>query len=264
MHRKEDLVYRYDGSWAGFLCCVFAAVYDRELPFAVLTFEQPLLTLFEEKTIETDPEKARRVELSFPKKLGSEAKPTLMKAFLCDDPDRDVKLLRMLLMAYSVGPAAFKMLGHPDVAPVLDMAKSSVCEAHQYKGFLRFSDYGDFLGAVIEPKNQVLPLLQNHFCQRYPEESFIIYDKTHRGALLYQQHRAQYVRLEQAPQFPQVSEEERAFQQLWKTFYRTIAIQARENPQLRRSNCPMRYWGQMTELREETASSVKSPSLQKP
>ncbi len=251
MYRKEDIVYRYDGSWAGFLCCVFAAVYSKEQPFAVLTFEQPLLTLFEERTIETETEKARRVEQSFAKKLGPDARPTLMRAFLCDDPDRDTKLLRMLLLGYKVGPAAFNMLGHADVAPVLEMARSTVSEAHQYKGFLRFADYGDFLGAVIEPKNQVLPLLQKHFCQRYPEESFLIYDRTHRGALLHQAHKASYVRLDEEPCFPEVSKEEEGFQDLWKTFYRTIAIKARENPQLRRSNCPMRYWGQMTELKGE-------------
>ncbi|EJW89999.1 hypothetical protein EVA_21894, partial [gut metagenome] len=30
MGREKDIVYRYDGSWQGFLCCVFASVYQKE------------------------------------------------------------------------------------------------------------------------------------------------------------------------------------------------------------------------------------------
>lgn len=251
MDRKKDLVYRYDGSWPGFLCCVFASVYQKELPFAILPWDQPLLTLFPEVEIETDPQKACRVEQSFPKKLGPEAKSLIMQAFLCDDPDKELKLLRFLLLGYKTGSNAVRMLGHPDVAPVWDMSRKVGCEAHQFKGFLRFVDYGTFLGASIAPKNYVLPILRWHFCRRYPDERFIIYDKTHGGALLWQDHKASYAQLEAAPPFPQESEQEREFQGMWKEFYNTIAIRARENPELRRTNCPKRYWAEMTELREQ-------------
>ena len=33
-----------------------------------------------------------------------------------------------------------------------------------------------------------------------------------------------------------------------EVFYRTIAVEGRENPQLRRQLCPKRYWPLMTEL----------------
>ena len=258
MDSRQDIVYRYDGSWPGFLCCVFAAVYRRELPFAILPWDQPLLTLFEEREIETEPEKARRVDASFPKKLGPTARNILMRAFLCDDPDKEIAILRLLLLGYKTGPQVFKMLGHSDVAPVLAMADRVSCEAHQFKGFLRFVDYGEFLGAVIEPKNYVLPILRWHFCSRYPDENFIIYDKTHGGALLYEDHSVRYAQLTEPPWFPRESAEEQAFQQMWKTFYKTIEVKARENLDLRRSNCPKRYWSEMTELKEEQNKTVQN------
>ena len=40
--------------------------------------------------------------------------------------------------------------------------------------------------AEIEPKNRVLPLLRPHFCTRFSEEHFLIYDRTHREALFHQ------------------------------------------------------------------------------
>lgn len=67
MDREADVVYRYDGSFEGFLCCVFESVYAHEIPFAILPHSSPMATLFPEKLIETDPAKARRVDASLPK-----------------------------------------------------------------------------------------------------------------------------------------------------------------------------------------------------
>lgn len=246
-----DLTYRYDGSWPGFLCCVFESVYSSQLPFAILPFDEPSLTLFEERPIPTDREKARRVERSLPARLGFGAREAAMHAFLYGLPGKELAILRFLLLGYRQGPRVMQMLGHADVAPVLEMEKHVRGEAHLLAGFLRFADYGEFLGASISPKHYVLPLLRAHFCQRYPEENFIIYDKSHAAALLYQDHKASYAQLAQPPRFPAESQAEQRFQALWKNFYNTVAIEARKNPALRRTHCPKRYWVNMTELRPE-------------
>ena len=56
-------------------------------------------------------------------------------------------------------------------------------ELEKLRGFVRFSDYNGVLGSEIEPKNRVLPLLRRHFCDRYANESFFIYDRTHKELL---------------------------------------------------------------------------------
>lgn len=251
MYRQQDVVYRYDGSWPGFLCCVFESVTKKELPFAVLPFDEACLTLFAERTVATDGQKAKRVSASIPKKLGIGARDMVMQAFLSDRQGKELDILRFMLLGYQMGAPVMAMLGHKDVALVRQMNLQVGHEAHQWSGFLRFVDYGEFLGAVISPQNYVLPLLRAHFCQRYPEENFIIYDKTHGAALLYQDHAASYAQLAEPPHFPEISEKETEFQALWKQFYRTIAIKARENPTVRRSHCPKRYWINMLELQDE-------------
>ena len=40
-------------------------------------------------------------------------------------------------------------------------------------------------------------------------------------------------------------------------FYRTIAVEGRENPKLRQGLCPKRFWPLMTELAEEEGSAGK-------
>ena len=56
-----DVVYLYDGSFEGFLCCVFESFAQHEIPFAVWTPQRETATLYPVKDIPTDAAKARRV-----------------------------------------------------------------------------------------------------------------------------------------------------------------------------------------------------------
>ena len=86
-------------------------------------------------------------------------------------------------------------MGHPDVAPLYEMKKSLDWEVDKFQGFVRFEEHDGMLGAVIHPKNYILPLLRGHFCSRFPEENFMIYDAVHQAVLLYQEHKAQLLEL---------------------------------------------------------------------
>ena len=57
--------------------------------------------------------------------------------------------------------------------------------AEHYRGFVRFSEFNGVLGSEIEPNNRVLSMLRHHFCSRYHNETFFIYDRTHCEALFY-------------------------------------------------------------------------------
>lgn len=230
---------------------MFESFLRKEIPFAIYPDRAAWPTLFPIRRVPTDPARAARVFDSFEKKLGTRTRDLVTRAFLNDSPDKELTLLRFLHFAYGQGPRAPWMQGHERVAPVLALEKAVTGEAHLLKGFLRFQEYDGLLAARITPKHYVLPLLRLHFCQRLPGEDFILYDATHGAALLWQKGRASYAQLDEAPPFPAISREEAAYQELWKRFYKTIAIAARENPALRRSLCPKRYWVNMTELKEE-------------
>ena len=60
-----DVVYLYDGSFEGFLCCVFESFAQHEIPFAVWTPQRETATLYPIKEISTDAAKAKRVFASF-------------------------------------------------------------------------------------------------------------------------------------------------------------------------------------------------------
>ena len=105
------------------------------------------------------------------------------------------------------------MLGKAETAAVRNMEKAVLNEAHLMREFLRFSDYHGALASVIEPKHYILPLIKGHFAERYPEEHFLIFDRT-----------------------------------LWQEYYDAIAIKQRENPRCRMTHMPKRFWSCMTEF----------------
>ena len=120
-------------------------------------------------------------------------------------------------------------------------------ELEKLRGFVRFSDYSGVLGAEIEPKNRVLPLLRRHFCDRYANESFFIYDRTHKELLVYTKNHSRLLTVDSL-HLALPGEEEVQFRRLWKRFYETIAIKERYNPRCQNTFMPKRYRGTMTEF----------------
>ena len=246
-----DVVYQYDGSFEGFLSCVFESFLRKEFPLGFQGPEDLEPTLFPVRVIPTNPARAARVFDSFEKKLGTRTRDLVTRAFLNDSPDKELILLRFLHFAYGQGPRAPWMQGHERVAPVLELEKAVNGEAHLLTGFVRFEQRGGALGAVIQPRHFVLPLLRRHFCNRYPGEDFVIWDKNHQAVLAVRQGRAEYLELAANPDLPPPDPEEARFQAMWQSFYDALAIPARLNPTLRRTHCPKRYWACMTELRDQ-------------
>ena len=245
------VVYLYDGSFEGFLCCVFESFAQHEIPFAVWTPEREMATLYPFKDIATDHEKARRVFASLGRKLGAETEYLVTRDFLSGREDKELLLIRFLHLAFALGPGTVKRAGHPDVAPLYEMKKSLDWEVDKFQGFVRFEEHDGMLGAVIHPKNYILPLLRGHFCGRFPEENFMIYDAVHQAVLLYQDHKPQLLELAEPLVLPPPSAREQRFQALWKQFYKTLEIKARHNERGRMTHCPKRFWADMTEMREE-------------
>lgn len=247
MPGSTNVRYVYDGSFDGFLCCVYESVYEKEVPCAIATEYEAQPCLFVDKIITTDEAKALRVFSSFGVKIHPSIGELIQCVFLSCMEEKELAMLRYLLFAYKRGRAAAFMLGHPLLQPLLAAQRSLKGETHLLLGFIRFADVGGALVARITPKNYVLPFLQAHFCGRYANENFLIFDQTHHAALMYQNHEAQIVQLD-ALQTPLPDADELHYQALWKQFYKTIGIAARENPRCRMTHMPKRYWKNMLEM----------------
>lgn len=244
-----DLVYLYDGSFAGFLCCVFESYANREIPTVICPEEEYPPTLFAVRTISTDHGHAMRVYKKVVK-LSPYTAELLQKGYLTCCPEKEEAMFRMVKKLLRQGPEFLRNRADEVLYPVIKAVRHLEGEVHLLKGFTRFSDLGGVLGGEIAPKNRVLPLLRGHFCARYRNETFFLYDRTHHEALFYAAGKAAIRPLEDFQMAP-LDEAEANYRLLWKRFYDTIAIKERYNPKCRRTQMPMRYWGLMTEFQDE-------------
>lgn len=244
-----DVVFVYDGGIEGFFCCVHECVYSKQIPFGIFSEDVAEPSLMEERRIETDFDKADKVRRSITGKLSARILELVETVFLSCLEDRELAMLHFLLLAYREGPKTVNMLGNPVVAKLLGAEKHLLGERHLLTGFVRFSDYDGKLISTITPKNFILPFLAGHFISRFSQEDFLIYDKNHKAALVYQNRSAQIVPMAD-PQFAIADETEENYRALWKQFYNTIAIEARYNPKCRMTHIPKRYWENMVEMKE--------------
>ena len=98
---------------------------------------------------------------------------------------------------------------------------------------------------------RVLELLAPHFSDRFPNENWMIYDKTHKVFLVHQAGKS-WVLVQGEELNPEtagrVSEKEEEFERLWKGFCSSISIKERENLALQRSHLPIHFRQDMTEF----------------
>ena len=244
----RDIVYRYDGSFAGFLCCVFESYTRKEIPSEIVTPETEQPMLFEMRDISTEKEKARRVAVGL-KRLGASVEDRVRVGFLSCAEEKDLVLLRFIRLCFAQGGQAAQMLGHTQVADAFALERTVNNEICRMIELLRFEEKDGMLGAQIHPQNRVLPMLQAHFCSRLPDDDFLIYDATHKEALLRQNGRVRYMRMEHYEHTEGV--DELAWQGLWKRFFKALTIEERRNEKLQTQHVPLRYRQDMPEMQKD-------------
>ena len=254
-----EVSYRYDGTFAGFLTCVYEAYVNREAPADFRPEGCPLCSLYPERAVVTHQGHARRVFRSFREKFGGPGQNMVARGFLTCMEDKELWLWRFLQLGYDQGPSVTKNLADPTVDRVRRAVQHLNSEAHLLTGFVRFSDAGGVLAGEITPKNRVLPLLRPHFCGRLSAERFVLYDRTHREALFSQPGRWAILPVDDFHLGPP-SGEERAFREMWRAFYKTISIEGRYNPKCRQTHMPKRYWGNMTEFQTDPPDDLLPPA----
>ena len=244
-----DVIYHYDGSFEGFLSCVFDSYAHKEIPAGFCSGEDGVFSLFNSRTVLTDPDHAARV-LQKVAALSPEAAVLLRRGFLTCLSEKELHLFQVVAKLLREGPGFLRNRSDETLYPVLRAVQHLNGEVHLLKGFVRFSDLGGVLGGEIEPKNRVLPVLGGHFSARFHNERFFLYDRTHKEALFHVPGQSVIRPLADFQMAPPDKTEAR-YRLLWKRFYDTIAIKERENPRLRMSNMPKRYWNTMTEFQGE-------------
>lgn len=244
-----DCAYEYDGSYDGLLCCVFDSYTRKETPVFISVVGREQTSLYPAHMVETDARHAKRVRNSLRAK-SREAAELTRRAYLTCLPDKEVLICRFIRKVFDEGPAFLKNPTDPAVYPLHKAIRHLLGELEKLRGFIRFSEFDGVYAAEIEPKNRVLPALRAHFCSRFADQPFLIYDRTHQEVLLYADGRWQISPLDSF-EMARPEKSEAQYRQLWKAFFDTIAIRERTNPRCQRNHMPLRYRSTMTEFQDE-------------
>lgn len=251
MPDRANVAYCYDGSFEGMLCCIFESFEKKERPVSIGPEGVGQLTLYPPRRVQTELSKARRVEAGLRRKASDASYRLVELSYYSCHEQKELLALDFTRLAMRYGRRALSMLADNTVNELTRAVQKLTNEAHQYKEFIRFSIVENgAMTSVIEPQNFILPLIAPHFCDRYPNESFFIYDASHGTALVAVPGEHAIVPVEAYEQ-PEAGEEERCFRALWKLFYDTIAIEGRYNPKCRMTHMQKRFWKHMTELNGE-------------
>ncbi len=211
--------------------------------------------------------KALAVIRMIQKNLGADVYEKISYALLSADRRKAEMVFRAMLEAKKLSrkDRLMEHLGNEVVRAVFGMYRQVANEAHHYKGFVRFRELKNkTLFAKIEPKHAVLPCIAEHFADRFPQENWVIYDKTHEVFLIHEKGKRYYF-LQQymcmkgdsgsAQNIAGVfSEEEMDYEALWKEFVQSISVAERENRALQNQNLPLRFRTNLVEFSKEERS----------
>lgn len=206
----------------------------------------------EYREVKTELWKTEKVVSSIRTKLSEAVYEVTYKAALCADRRRGDKIYRFLIAAFAYGTRILDQISHPAVYEVFCLTRSISREVSRYFQFARFSRMRDgILIGKIEPEHDVLALVAPHFADRMPSEHWILYDCARRKAAVHQADRGWVmVRMDSAWWQHRLREDtdEEMFENLWKTFYKSIAIEARTNLKCQQNMLPLRFRPHMTEF----------------
>jgi probable DNA metabolism protein len=241
--------YVYDGTFEGLLTSIYEAYYRHEEPEVIAASSNFQLSLVSEYSyIETDETKSQKVYSSISKKISPHALENIYCTYLSEIEDAGILIYRYLKLGFRIGRSIDQFLSDSNVLKVVNTSRYVACEKHRLLGLLRFRLIGsDIYYAPVSPVNNIVPLLAQHFFERFNGQNWIIHDVKRGIAVVYNTDSWVIINDFDLNAFSEVKGE-LDFQELWKQYFRSIAIKGRVNPKLQMHNMPKRYWKHLIEV----------------
>lgn len=251
------VIFIYDKTLEGLLTAVFDAYVRHTFPDRLLAEGEPLPLFYDEVvTVYTDPVKSDRVWKGLQKKISTLSLTGITMTWLSELPGSDELLLRYMRKIID-SPRNIEMnFGDPDILGVSKIWKKVSTEQHHVVQFLRFQKAADgTFFAALSPLYNVLPLTLSHLTNRFADQKWLLYDLKRAYGYYYDLEETTEVHFEQKDTHlisgllseDIMDKDEKLFQQMWKEYFKSIAIKERLNPKLHRQHMPERFWKYMPE-----------------
>lgn len=253
------ILFIYDKTLDGLLTALFDAYNRKTFPDVLLSKGDTLPLFYDDIfTVITDEEKAGRVWRGLQKKISASALSAITWCWLSELSEVGMLLFRYIRKAIDSPVSIETNFGDPDVLALSKIWKRVDWERLRMLQFVRFQKAvdGTFF-AAFEPQHNALPLTVGHFKDRFADQRWLIYDMKRRYGFYYDLHTVEEVTFDDDGQAAHLitgmldeslmDKDEKLFQQLWKTYFKSITIKERLNPRKHKQDMPVRYWKYITE-----------------
>ena len=249
------MIYVFDGSLEGLLTAVFEWFERKPGEVTLQTKESYQPAIFIEiLQITNNRAKADRVWQGLQKRLAKLGMRKLYCAYLSDQPEIYNSIFHFTRYIFQSEIGAEKNYGNEYVLAISKIARSVEREKHRMEAFIRFQLIADgIFYCGIDPDFNVLPLIVNHFKNRYADQQWIIYDLKRHYGLFYNLYTVEEIILDgntshlKQPKSEQLNDKEELYASLWKNYFKSTNIESRKNTKLHVQHVPKRYWKYLTE-----------------
>lgn len=242
----------YDDSFEGLLTSIYHAFYSKshiEGIYGKSDFNAPLL-LGELIDIKTDFDKFKKVRNAIINKIDLLCLQKIYMVYLSCAENKGMILFNYLKIAFKLKKDTHSFLHIDVIRKVDDIKKKVTSEAHIFKGFVRFKSIdNNFLYSSIEPDNDILELIANHFMKRFSNEYWIIHDISRNKAIVYNTHNYEIIELLKEDCKNLIGHKDE-YSSLWKEYFKSTTIEERRNLPLQKRMMPKRYWKHIFETSE--------------
>jgi probable DNA metabolism protein len=255
----------YEPSFEGWLSAVFYVYANRlqqDMSLQLIAQDSYMPSLLSHAiSVETDTNHAERVLTKLNQLLGRSGMRNLLWGFLSEKDNIGSTLFQVVKYAIDY-PSRHIMddLGNLNVLELVQTVKSVGREKHRMEAFVRFEHtVEDIYFARVEPDFNVLPLIGEHFRQRYQDQHWAIYDLARGYGIYYDKSRSTPKRLAALQTITELDEavlrnpasiyskDEQRYQRFWQGYFTNVNIKERKNTPLHKQYLPQRYWKYLSE-----------------
>lgn len=242
-------VYIYDGDFENLLALIITLIPLKIKNINIKSYKEFNSTLFDNPIELNIQNKNRKIEYVY-KNISKYLIHVLYYVYLSNDSKKENVMYYFLLNSLKYKNEVVNHRNLNCVNEALRLCKYVGTEAHKLKGFLRFKKMrNNFYYAEINPTNNVILLLASHFERRMKNEYFLIKDTIRNIYVMYDLHDITILTKDDIKSLDiELEENELMVEDLWKTFFKTIAIKERENKRCQMNFMPKKYWQNMIEM----------------
>lgn len=244
------MIIKYDGSFTGLLTVIYECIKNGIEPVDIVDLNSNKgIDLFTESIFfNSDIKKANLVIDAIKKKLSLNVLKMIYYGYLSQHNGIEIDIYNYLRLCFQYNKDVYDNLSNESINRLAKIVRRVQLEKHRFLGFVRFELLkDDIYYAKIEPDNNILYLIVNHFQSRFRDQKWLIHDIKRSIAAYYDKVKVEIFDLYSIDSL-EYKEEEIEFKNLWKSYFKNIAIRERKNSILQKNFMPARYWKNLIEI----------------